>query len=92
MTIEFDQYIKAQYPRDYAALTARYPGQGMSELYPSEYAVWEHLQAQCQTKQAELDALKKQAIDRGQRFNEMVQKVRDLEYRMKQLQGGRHES
>lgn len=41
---DFETYIKGKYPRDYAALTARYPNQTMEELYPSEFAVWEHLQ------------------------------------------------
>ncbi|KXZ72165.1 hypothetical protein [Acinetobacter venetianus] len=43
------------------------------------YAVWNH-------RQTEVDELQKQLIDKGQRFNEQVQHVKDLEHKNAELQ------
>lgn len=54
---DFEEYIKARYPVDYAVLSTMYSNQTMDELYPDQFEVWQHQQAEINQHQLEIHAL-----------------------------------
>lgn len=74
---QFDFFLRTKYPQDYANIAAKYPDQPIEELWPEQWACFQHMDEKFQELIAENTKLDRER-------NDYRKKALTLEYRANQ--------
>ena len=78
---QFDFFLRTKYPQDYANIVAKYPDQPIEDLWPEQWACFQHMDATFQELIAEntkLDRERNQYRDNARKYANKVQMIASL--------------
>ena len=78
---QFDYFLRTKYPQDYANIAAKYPDQPIEDLWPEQWACFQHMDATFQELIAEntkLDRERNQYRDNARKYAKKVQMIASL--------------
>ena len=78
---QFDFFLRTKYPQDYANMAAKYPDQPIEDLWPEQWACFQHMDATFQELIAEntkLDRERNQYRDNARKYANKVQMIASL--------------
>ena len=78
---QFDYFLRTKYPQDYANMAAKYPDQPIEDLWPEQWACFQHMDATFQELIAEntkLDRERNQYRDNARKYANKVQMIASL--------------
>ena len=78
---QFDFFLRTKYPQDYANMVAKYPDQSIEDLWPEQWACFQHMDATFQELIAEntkLDRERNQYRDNARKYANKVQMIASL--------------
>ena len=78
---QFDYFLRTKYPQDYASMVAKYPDQSIEDLWPEQWACFQHMDATFQELIAEntkLDRERNQYRDNARKYANKVQMIASL--------------
>ena len=78
---QFDFFLRTVYPQDYASMVAKYPDQPIEDLWPEQWACFQHMDATFQELIAEntkLDRERNQYRDNARKYANKVQMIASL--------------
>lgn len=78
---QFDFFLRTKYPQDYANMVAKYSDQPIEDLWPEQWACFQHMDATFQELIAEntkLDRERNQYRDNARKYANKVQMIASL--------------
>ena len=78
---QFDFFLRTKYPQDYANMVVKYPEQPIEDLWPEQWACFQHMDATFQELIAEntkLDRERNQYRDNARKYANKVQMIASL--------------
>ena len=76
---QFDFFLRMKYPQDYANMVAKYPDQPIEDLWPEQWACFQHMDATFQELIAENTKLDRERNEYRNRARKYAQKVYAIE-------------
>ena len=76
---QFDFFLRTVYPQDYASMAAKYPDQPIEDLWPEQWACFQHMDATFQELIAENTKLDRERNEYRNRARKYAQKVYAIE-------------
>ena len=78
---QFDFFLRTKYPQDYANMVVKYPDQPIEDLWPEQWACFQHMDATFQeliVENTKLDRERNQYRDNARKYANKVQMIASL--------------